>query len=177
MSQAQLANLPPVYGLYTSIIPTITYAFFGSSMILTLGPTAVISLLTGALLTKYGADYETDLDYALDTAAQASFCVGLIITIIGLVNLGSLIHFIAEPVMTGFVTGCAFVIGITQIKAATGFLRSPPTVGAYFDGHLVEDYYEVMTWWKDNWNDEDNKGNSLQNPIAIHVSEFFLSYY
>jgi MFS superfamily sulfate permease-like transporter len=121
LSQAQLANMPPIYGLYTAIIPTASYAFFGSSMQLTVGPTALISLMTGSLLTKYGVDSEVDLDLAVDTCAQAAFCVGTIIMGLGVLNLGHLINFMSKPVMAGFTTGAAFTIGLTQIKNAVGF--------------------------------------------------------
>jgi MFS superfamily sulfate permease-like transporter len=176
LSQAQLANLPPIYGLYTSIIPTATYAFFGSSMILTVGPTALISLLTGSLLTKYGIDAKEDLDLALDTAAQAAFCVGFIIAILGVLNMGNLINFMSDAVMAGFTTGAALIIGLTQIRSAVGYKLQVPQVGGEFEGETVHYYYEVMKWWKDNWDEEDAEGHTYRNFYAVHVIFLFVVF-
>jgi MFS superfamily sulfate permease-like transporter len=138
-------------------------------MQLTIGPTALISLMTGNLMTHYDVDYNEDYDLALDTAAQAALCVGIIITILGFLNLGHLIHFIAYPVMSGFTTGAAFTIGLTQLRSAVGFCLVPPSAGGD-----VEYNYEVMEWWKDNWDyitPPNKKGISYQcrNHHAVKV--------
>jgi MFS superfamily sulfate permease-like transporter len=166
LSQASLATMPPIYGLYTSIIPTATYAFFGSSMQLTIGPTALISLMTATLLSQYGVDSESDLELAVDTCAQAAFCVGVLITGLGILNLGSLINFMSQPVMAGFTTGAALTIGITQLRSATGFKIAPPQVG---DEH-THYQYQVMKWWHENWNEHDSEGHSYRNHYAVAVS-------
>ena len=158
-----------MYGLYTSIIPTAVYALFGSSTALTVGPTSLISLLTGSLLTKYGVDYRADLDLAVDTAAQAAFCCGLIIAILGLLNLGNLINFMSHPVMIGFTTGAAMIIGLTQLKYAFGTTVAVPQVGAMYHGKKVEYYYTVMQWWIDNFHEKDKHGYNYTNPLAVKV--------
>jgi sulfate permease, SulP family len=157
--------MPPITGLYSGILPTALYAFFGSSMQLTIGSTALISLMTGSLLTKYGVDWEEDYDLALDTAAQAAFCVGVLITILAFFNLGHLIHFIANPVMSGFTTGAALTIGLNQIKASVGFTQTPPQAGGE-----VEYNYEVMDWWKEHWDDLTPKGDhQCRNHYAVKI--------
>lgn len=165
LSQAAIANLPPIYGLYTSIIPTATYAFFGSSMQLTVGPTALISLMTGAIINKYGLDAETDLEEVVDTAAQAAFCVGIIISVLGIFNMGNLINFMSHPVMAGFTTGAALTIGVTQMTAAFGFIKKPPQVGA----DHVHHNYEVLEWWAHHFNDKDNEGHQMRNHYAVKI--------
>ena len=83
LSYAGLANLPAIYGLYTAILPSATYVFFGSSMQLAVGPVAVVSLMMGALMAKTQPDYATNIPAALDTAAQAAFCCGILMTVMG----------------------------------------------------------------------------------------------
>lgn len=47
LAYALLANLPPIYGLYTSFMAPIVYAIFGTSRHLALGTFAVVSLMVG----------------------------------------------------------------------------------------------------------------------------------
>ena len=54
LSYAVLANLPAINGLYTAILPSATYIFLGSSMILAVGPVALVSLIVGSLVLQYG---------------------------------------------------------------------------------------------------------------------------
>jgi MFS superfamily sulfate permease-like transporter len=150
--------------LYTGILASATYAFFGSSMQLTVGSTALISLMTGEILTKYGVDYEEDLPAALDTAAQAAFTSGLIITVLGILNLGDSIRFVSQPVMSGFTTGAAFTIGLSQLRSGFGFALNPPQQGGE-----VEYNYEIIEWWLDHWYDLDKDGHRLQNVYATTV--------
>lgn len=166
LSQATLANLPPIHGLYAGILASATYAFFGSSLQLTVGSTALISLMTGEIISKYKINYEEDLGLALDTAAQAAFTCGIIVAILGILNLGNTIRFVSQPVMSGFTTGAAMTIGLTQIRAAVGFELQSPQIGA--DVHYN---YEIMEWWIDNWNGVNAQGYSYRNPIAAKVRE------
>jgi hypothetical protein len=152
LSYAGLANMPAVNGLYTAILPSATYLFFGSSMQLAVGPVAVVSLMMGSLMSKHQPDYATNTLGAVDTAAQASFNVGILMTIMGthqpghclaptvaqphttllpaprirtvptgILNLGNFINFISHPVMSGFTTGAAMSIGLSQVNNAFGF--------------------------------------------------------
>ena len=58
---------------------------------------------------------------AYDFAAQACLCAGIIMTLMGLFNLGNLIRFISYPVLTGFTNAAAMVIGLNQVAGAFGF--------------------------------------------------------
>jgi len=78
LSYAGLAGMPKVNGLYAAILPSATYVFFGTSMQLAVGPVAIVSLLMGALMAKYQPDYLTNTVAAVDTGAQASLNVGII---------------------------------------------------------------------------------------------------
>ena len=173
LSYATLANLPPIYGLYAAILPSATYTFFGSGLQLAVGPVALVSLLMGELMVKYQPDYATNIPAALDTAAQASLCCGIILIVMGLFNLGELIRFISHPVMSGFTTAAAMLIGINQLKGMFGFVSLCNTDPIYYKsngnkyygtgvppwcpvtvpqvGKEVHYNYEVMHWFATHW--------------------------
>lgn len=138
LSYAQLANLPPINGLYTAILPSATYTFFGSSMQLGVGPVALISLLTAELINKYGIIPASP--EAVNFACQAALAVGTILVVMSVLNLGNFIRFISHPVMSGFTTAAAMIIGMNQLKSAFGFVNNPPQ-----QGQTGYDYnYQVM---------------------------------
>lgn len=120
LSYATLANLPAINGLYAAILPSATYTFFGSSLQLAVGPVAIVSLLMGKLMNDYNIEYTTDIEGALDTAAQAALCCGIILVSMSLLNLGNFIDFISHPVMSGFTTAAACLIGLSQLKSGFG---------------------------------------------------------
>jgi hypothetical protein len=175
LSYGQLANLSPIQGLYAAVLPSATYTFFGSSLQLAVGPVAIVSLLTGELITKYGVNFKTDPERALDVAAQLSFCVGVILTFMGVLNLGKLISLMAHPVMSGFTTGAAMLIGISQLKAVFNF-QTVPQLGQTG----IEYNHQVMRWYVQHFNDhypvKDAKGkaaygagNAYLNPYAMRI--------
>ena len=156
LSYAQLANLPAINGLYTAILPSTTYVFFGSSMQLAVGPVAIVSLMVGTLVTQFQPDYATNLEGAVDTAAQAAFNTGIIMTVMGIFNLGSFIHFISHPVMSGFTTGAAMSIGLSQLTSGFGFTGSGVYSAPKAGQPGYEENWEVMEWVQHNWNAKYN---------------------
>lgn len=113
-----LAGVPAINGLYSAIAPAFIYAFFGSSMQLGVGPVAIVSLLTSQIVNKYetgGSSTEV-----LDITAEICVSVGLILTILGLLNMGFLVDLISHSVMSGFTTAAAFTIGLSQLPNAVG---------------------------------------------------------
>ena len=159
LSYAKLANLPPINGLYACILPAAVYCFYGTSMQLAVGPVAIVSLLTGGLVSQYQPDYATNTVGAVDTAAQACLSVGIIMCCMALLNLGSFIQFIAHPVMSGFTTGAAMSIGLSQVKSAFGFATLPSNCVGYTDGNSAAQQgmaaypynSDVMAWYTRNW--------------------------
>jgi SulP family sulfate permease len=148
LSYAGLANLPAVNGLYAAVLPSASYTFFGSAMQLAVGPVAIVSLLVGTLVNQYVPNYATDTQAAIDTAAQASLCCGIILTIMAVFNMGDFINFLAQPVMSGFTSAAACLIGLNQLKNAFGYTVAVPQAGQ----EHYEYNYQVMQWWADNWN-------------------------
>lgn len=117
MAYALVAGLPPVAGIYASILPPIVYALFGSSMTQSVGPMAIVSLMTGAVLAPLAAP-GSGLHMVL--AAQLALVCGLVLLACGLLRLGFLANFFSRPVMSGFTVGCALAIAAGQVKPLLG---------------------------------------------------------
>ena len=117
MAYAQLAGLPPYYGLYASFLPGIVAALFGSSRQLATGPVAVVSLMTASALEPIaGANPELYLAYAIMLALMVGiFQIGL-----GLLRLGVLVNFLSHPVVVGFTNAAAIIIGTSQLGKLFG---------------------------------------------------------
>ncbi|MFC1777340.1 SulP family inorganic anion transporter [Pseudomonadota bacterium] len=117
MAYAQLAGLPPYYGLYASLMPTMIASFFGSSRQLATGPVAMVSLMTAAALEPLAtAGGEAFIGYAL----LLSMMVGLFQLIMGMFRLGVLLNFLSHPVIVGFVNAAAIIIATSQFGKIFG---------------------------------------------------------
>jgi MFS superfamily sulfate permease-like transporter len=117
MAYAQLAGLPPYYGLYASLLPTLIAAFFGSSRQLATGPVAMVSLMTAAALEPLAtAGGESYIGYAV----LLSLMVGLFQLLMGMFRLGVLLNFLSHPVIAGFVNAAAIIIATSQLGKIFG---------------------------------------------------------
>jgi SulP family sulfate permease len=117
MAYAMVAGLPPVTGIYASILPPLLYALFGSSMTQSVGPMAIISLMTAAALGPL-APPGSSLYMVL--AAQLALMTGVVLLACGLLRIGFLANFFSRPVMSGFTIGSAIVIAWDQLPALVG---------------------------------------------------------
>lgn len=117
MAYAMIAGLPPIYGLYASTIPLIIYAIFGTSRQLAVGPVAMVSLLTAAGI---GAIAEGGTETYLALAILLAFLVGGIQFLLGAFRLGFLVNFLSHPVISGFTSAAALIIGLSQLKHLLG---------------------------------------------------------
>ena len=117
MAYAMVAGLPPVVGLYASILPPIAYAVFGSSMVQSVGPMAITSLMTGTALAAL-APAGSPLSVVL--AGQMALIAGVVLFLSGIFRLGFLAGFLSRPVMSGFTTGAALLITGGQIEPLLG---------------------------------------------------------
>src|SRR5690606_7247363 len=117
LAYAMLAGLPPVVGLYASILPLIAYAVFGTSRTLAVGPVAVVSLLTataaGAVATPGGAEY-------VAAALTLALLSGLILFLMGLLRLGFIANLLSHPVISGFITASGLLIAASQLQHILG---------------------------------------------------------
>ncbi len=117
MAYALIAGLPPVYGLYTALVPNLIYALTGSSRKLAVGPVALDSLIVASGLAAMKlASMEAYLAMALFIA----LFVGLLQLAMGFFKLGFLANFLSRPVVSGFTSAAALVIGVSQLKYLLG---------------------------------------------------------
>lgn len=118
LAYALLAGLPPQLGLYVSILPTLAYAWFGSSMVQAVGPVAITSIMTFAVLSPLALPGSPG--YVVLAAALALFS-GVMLLACGLLRLGFLAQLLSRPVVSGFISGSAVLIVISQLKYLVGF--------------------------------------------------------
>lgn len=117
MAYAQLAGLPPHYGLYASFIPPMIAAMFGSSRQLATGPVAVVSLMTSTALQPLAtAGSEAFIAYAILLA----LIVGAFQFLLGLFRLGLVVNFLSHPVVNGFTNAAAIIIATSQLSKIFG---------------------------------------------------------
>ncbi|MDQ1330316.1 MAG: sulfate permease, SulP family, partial [Thermodesulfobacteriota bacterium] len=117
MAYAQLAGLPPYYGLYASFIPPMIAALFGSSRQLATGPVAVVSLMTAASLEPLAtAGSEGFIAYAILMALM----VGVFQFALGVLKLGLVVNFLSHPVVNGFTNAAAIIIATSQLSKMFG---------------------------------------------------------
>lgn len=121
MAYALLAGLPPVYGLYASIVPAIVYALFGTSRHMPVGPPALMALLTFAGVSAL-AEPRSDEYVAL--ALLLALMAGALQLGIGLLKMGFVTNFISHPVLSGFIYASAIVIALSQLKHILGISLS-----------------------------------------------------
>lgn len=117
MAYAMIAGLPPIYGLYASTLPLLIYAFLGTSRQLAVGPVAMVSLLTAASI---GVMAEGGTTTYIALAITLAFLVGLIQFLLGVFKLGFLVNFLSHPVISGFTSAAALIIGLSQLKHLLG---------------------------------------------------------
>ncbi|KIL68649.1 hypothetical protein M378DRAFT_71186 [Amanita muscaria Koide BX008] len=119
MSYAQIATLPPEYGLYSSFVGVLFYCLFATSKDVSIGPVAVMSLTVGNIITRIEASNPT-LWSGPQIATTLAFVCGFIVLGIGLLRLGWIIEFIPAPVVSGFMTGSALNIASGQVAGLLG---------------------------------------------------------
>ncbi|XVF67178.1 hypothetical protein PTKIN_Ptkin10aG0099700 [Pterospermum kingtungense] len=119
---AKLANLDPQYGLYSSFVPPLVYAFMGSSQDIAIGPVAVVSLLLGSLLQDEIDSSDNPVDYRR-LAFTATFFAGITQVTLGFFRLGFLIDFLSHAAIVGFMGGAAITIALQQLKGLLGIKK------------------------------------------------------
>jgi len=114
---AAIAGMPPEYGLYTSIVPAVIAALFGSSWHLVSGPTTAASIIMFASLSGMAAPGSAEY---VAMAITLAFMVGIMQLVMGLVRLGALVNFISHSVVVGFTAGAACLIAAKQAQEFLG---------------------------------------------------------
>ncbi len=117
MAYAMIAGLPPVFGLYAALIPQVIYAFTGTSRQLAVGPVAMDSLLVASGL---GALSLSGLTEYIQMAVFLSLIMGGFQFLLGVLRMGFLVNFLSRPVISGFTSAAAVIIGLSQLKHLLG---------------------------------------------------------
>lgn len=117
MAYALLAGVPPIYGLYTALIPLFVYAILGSTPQLSVGPVAVSALLLLAGLSKLA---EPGTEQYISLAITCGLLIGIIQVILSIFRMGYLANFLSHPVIAGFTSAAAVIISLSQLKDVFG---------------------------------------------------------
>jgi MFS superfamily sulfate permease-like transporter len=143
LAYAELAGLPPYYGLYASFLPPLVASLFGSNHQLATGPVAVVSLLTATTLEPLAtAGSQQYIAYAILLA----LLVGIFQFTLGVLKLGLVVNFISHPVVNGFTNAAALIIASSQL---------PKLFGVYVDKapHHYETIFRILkaAWHYTHW--------------------------
>lgn len=117
IAYAMIAGLPPIYGLYTAMIPQIVYAIFGTSRQLSVGPVAMDSLIVASGVATLA---EIGTEHFIEFAILLAFMMGVLQVIFGIFKLGFLVNFLSRPVISGFTSAAALIIALSQLKHLLG---------------------------------------------------------
>uniref|UniRef100_A0A8D0CIS1 Solute carrier family 26 member 6, like 1 n=1 Tax=Scleropages formosus TaxID=113540 RepID=A0A8D0CIS1_SCLFO len=144
MAYALLASLPPVFGLYTSLYPVLVYFFFGTSRHISVGTSAVLSIMVGSVTERLAPDHHflmrngTNVTLVVDEAARDSYRVtvavattvlgGIIQVVLGLVRFGFVATYLSEPLVRGYTSAAACHAAVAQLRYLVG-LSSTRFVG------------------------------------------------
>ncbi|KAF0164120.1 MAG: sulfate transporter [Rhodocyclaceae bacterium] len=134
MAYAQLAGLPPYYGLYAAFLPVMVASMWGSSNQLGTGPVAVASLLTASSLAPLAA---AGSDQFIALAIMLALLVGIVQLVLGVFKLGVIVNFLSHPVIVGFTNAAAMIIGLSQVNKLIG-------VPMGRSEHFIEDIWGVV---------------------------------
>ncbi len=125
LGYAVLAGLPPVYGLYASIVPVLIYAWVGSNNVQAVGSVAITAIMTASTLHQYA---DQGVEVYVGMATLLAVMVGMLLWLAGKLGLGWLMQFISRGVSSGFVSAAAVLIFVSQIKYLVGIPISGNTV-------------------------------------------------
>ena len=140
MAYALIAGLPPIYGLYAALVPQIVYAVLGTSRQLAVGPVAMDSLLVAAGL---GTLSIVDPSQYIQMAILLALLMGAIQFSLGLFKMGFIVDFLSKPVINGFTSASAIIIGLSQIKHLIGIPISQSNKLHLFVASLINSEHAI----------------------------------
>ncbi|PKU40265.1 hypothetical protein llap_9435 [Limosa lapponica baueri] len=137
LAYALLVAVPVGYGLYSAFFPILTYFFLGTSRHISVGPFPVVSLMVGSVVLSMAPDDNFLIDGSnatgtngtgtlIDTesrdaqrvliASTLTFLVGILQVIFGVLQIGFIVRYLADPLVGGFTTAAAFQVLVSQLK-------------------------------------------------------------
>ncbi|XP_052890352.1 sodium-independent sulfate anion transporter-like [Anopheles moucheti] len=135
IAYAAIANLEPQYGLYSAFMGCFVYFLLGSCKDVTIGPTAIMSLMVQAHVGNKGVEF----------VILSAFVTGCMILLLGILNLGFLVQFISYPVTAGFTSAAAITIATGQMKSLLGI---PGQSNEFLDSwiNVFEHIQDIRLW-------------------------------
>ena len=124
MGYAEVAGLPPVTGLYATIVPLLAYAVFGPSRILVLGPDSSLAPIIAAAILPLALGDEAR---AVALAGLLAIMVGALLLVGGLVRLGFVTDLLSKPIRVGYLNAIAVIVILSQLPKLLGFSVDAPT--------------------------------------------------
>ena len=118
IAYAQLAGFNPVVGLYSSVLPLVAYALFGTSRQLIVNPDAAVCAMIASAIGPLAAG---DAELYLSFSITLTFLTGLLCITASFFRLGALADFLSKPILVGFLNGIAISIFLGQIGKLLGF--------------------------------------------------------
>ncbi len=163
MAYAELAGLPAITGLYTTVVCLIAYAFMGPSPILVLGPDSSLGPMIAATILPLAAGSE---EQAIALAGMLALLVGIVTVGAGLGRLGFVADLLSNPVRTGYLAGLAVVILIGQLPKLFGFSTDASGIVAEASAFLQGVQHGLTNPWA--------LGIGLLSLVIILVLKWFL---
>lgn len=117
IAYAMIAGLPPIYSLYAALVPPLIYTIFGTSRNISVGPVAMDSIIVASGIAAFAVAGTSQF---ITLAILLAFIVGCIQLLFGLFRIGFLVNFISKPVISGFTSGAAVIIALSQVKYILG---------------------------------------------------------
>ena len=142
VAYAHLAGMPPITGIYASILPALVAVLFSSSQRLSVGPTALTALLIGASLTGMAQPGSAEW---IQLAVWLALLSGLLQVVLGWAHFGWLLNVVNAPVLMAFTQAAAVLIIASQVPALLGFRGGWSAMWASPSLHLPSAVYGVLT--------------------------------
>ncbi len=159
IAYAEAAGVPGVYGLYATIVPLLTYAVFGPSRILVLGPdSALAALILGVVLPLSGGDPAR----AVAVASMMAIVAGSVCMLAGLFGLGFITELLSKPIRYGYMNGIALAVLISQSPKLFGI-----SIQSERPGLDVWNLLQALLAGRANWYSFAVGGGSLALILAL----------
>uniref|UniRef100_A0A8C1HQI0 Solute carrier family 26 member 3 n=1 Tax=Cyprinus carpio carpio TaxID=630221 RepID=A0A8C1HQI0_CYPCA len=150
-----LASLPPGYGLYTAFFPAIIYFFLGTSRHLSVGAFPILSLMVGAVVTRLVPDGGPPANITgfeglsmeqqrVLVASSVTFVMGAFQLIMGMLQVGFIVMYLSETLVSGFTTAAAVHILVSQLRFVLG-LDFPGVNGPLAIVYTLENVFSDIT--------------------------------
>ncbi|KAF8036440.1 hypothetical protein BT93_C2223 [Corymbia citriodora subsp. variegata] len=145
ISYAKLGDIPPIVGLYSSFVPPLIYAIFGSSKHIAIGTVAAASLLLASTIQEK-VSAAADPKLYLSLVFTATLFTGIFQSVLGFLRLGIVGDFLSHSTIVGFMSGTAIIICLQQLKGFFGLTKFTTKTDVISVLHAVFKYRDEWRW-------------------------------